>query len=76
MHAAKLDKSDRLKRLYAALAMAGRKGLTTYQLARASGSCAPGTDVSELRHQNVPVRCDYEGMNKGRRVYRYTLEAL
>ena len=76
MHAARLDKSERLQRLYKALAVAGRKGLTTWQLVRACRSSNPARDASELRYRGVGVRCDYEGMNKGRRVYRYTLEAL
>lgn len=75
MHAGKLEKSERLQKLYGALKRAGRSGMTTWQLVRACQSSNPARDASELRHQNIPVRCDYEGLNKGRKVYRYTLES-
>ncbi len=75
MHAARLAESNRLYVIYLCLSAAGKKGRTTQEISRLTGSCAPGTDISELRRNGIGVRCEYDGRTaSGRKVYRYTLE--
>lgn len=74
MHAANAKKSKRLQATLRALRRSQR-GCTTRQLARATGSVAPHSDVAEIRANGFNVSCTYEGTTpNGRRVYRYRLE--
>lgn len=73
MHAAKLSRSPRLKRLLSIL-RAHPEGMTTMALVQWTGSCAVHSDVAEIRANGVPVACEYQGMRDGRRVFRYRLE--
>lgn len=73
MHAATLS-SPRMRKLLFALAEAKPQGLTTAQLADMLGSCAPGTDVSELRRSGYVIDCCYDHTTaNGRKAYRYRL---
>ncbi len=72
MHAANPERSKRLKLTlrYLEFAPGGR---TTAEIQEHTGSTAPATDISELRHSGYRVLCRCEGRNSnGRRVYRYT----
>lgn len=72
MHAANPERSQRLSKTL--MAVSRRGGCTTMELAKATGSVAPSTDVSELRQRGWNVLSSYEGRTKtGRKVYRYTL---
>lgn len=73
MHAAKLSRSPRLRRLRDVLE-AHPDGLTTLALVQWTGSCAVHSDVAELRQNGVPVACEYQGKRDGRRVYLYRIE--
>lgn len=74
MNAARYGESYRLQKMYEELLWVLDKGATTRQLARATGSCAVHTDISELRQNGIPITCTYEGTRNGRRIYRYKLE--
>ena len=74
MHAAKLSKSRRLQVLLRILKSRRPRGMTGLELASRTGSLAIATDVSELRHSGVLIRCDYDFTTaEGRRVFRYRL---
>jgi hypothetical protein len=73
MHAAKVEKSTRLRKCLMFLRAAGRPGATTAELQGFTASMAPATDVSELRAQGYEIDCTYQGTSRrGRKVYRYT----
>lgn len=73
MHAAKLEKSTRLRRVKELL-LTFPEGLTTMEIATAAGSVAVHSDVAELRANGLGIECQYEGRTaEGRRVYRYVL---
>lgn len=69
MHAAKLDKSKRLQRVYELL-KDGRP-MTTMQIVREANVCAVNSIISELRRNGKIITCVQ--LNKG--VYRYQLIA-
>lgn len=72
MHNADPTRSFRLHRALDYLKSCRQMGCTTAELQSMTGSMAPGTDVSELRHAGHLVSCDYEGRTKsGRKIYRY-----
>ena len=73
MHAASLAKSPRLQRTLNVL-KAHPAGLTTMELVHQTGSCAVHSDAAELRANGIPVSCEYQGTQNGRRIYRYRLE--
>lgn len=54
MHYAKLDKSDRLKRVYDALR---ERPMTTRELIEHTGCCAINSVVSELRQNGIAINC-------------------
>lgn len=69
MHSARLENSERLQRVYQAL-LSGPK--TTMQLIQEANVCAVNSIISEIRNNNIPIRCECIG--KGR--YRYSLEQM
>ena len=72
MHAASPDRSLRLSRALDFVKNAGPMGCTTMQLQAYTGSMAPATDISELRHAGYLIDCTMDGVKpNGRRVYRY-----
>lgn len=72
MHNANPSKSRRLTRALDYLKACRPYGCTTAELQAFTGSMAPATDVSELRHAGYLVECKCDGVNKnGRRVYTY-----
>ena len=75
MHAAAIGTSARLQAVLEFLRDRGARGATTAELQSATGSMAIHSDVAEVRANGVEVRCAYDGMSNGRRVYRYTVKA-
>lgn len=59
IHAARLEKSERLQRVLDVLARG--KAMTTRQIVREAHVCAVSTIVSELRAQGVPITCERKG---------------
>ncbi len=74
MRAARLAHSPRLQALHELLAERGASGATSREIVLETGSCAPHSDVAELRANGLDVQCalDHVSPNR-RRVYRYTL---
>ena len=73
-HAARLERSARLQRVLVVL-RAHPAGITTRELILFTGSCAPHSDVAELRANGYLVACDGVGRTgDGRKVFRYTLK--
>ncbi len=71
MHAANLDKSERLQRFIEAL-KTGPK--TTRELIEATGLCAINSIAAELRQNGIKVDCTYKGTTEnGARIYQYEL---
>jgi hypothetical protein len=74
MHNAKLETSDRLKRLHEFLVKRGEHGATTAEIQEETRSQAVHSDVSELRACGYDIHCAYVGTNEaGRKVYLYRL---
>lgn len=71
MHAGNPDRSIRLARLLRYLEAHRVPGATTAEIQGWTGSMAPATDISELRHGGHLIYCKAEGMKNGRRIYRY-----
>jgi len=69
MHSARIEKSDRLQRVYTCL-LRGPK--TTLQIAQEAGVCAVNSIVEELRDNGIDIDC--KCIKKG--VYQYRLERL
>jgi len=67
MHYAKLDKSDRLQRVYNLLRQEGPQ--TTMQIIQKANVAAVSSIVSELRAQGIIIEC--EPIRRG--IYKYTL---
>ena len=73
MHAGRIEKSKRLQATLRALRRS-KRGLTTRQLARSTGSMAAHSDVAALRQNGFDVTCTCEGTTPyGGRIYRYRL---
>ena len=55
----------------------GATGATTLEIQSACCTCAPGSDIADLRKKGIPVsNAVYEGRTEtGRKIYRYWLEA-
>ena len=71
MHAAKLDKSERLQRFIEAL-KDGPK--TTRELIEVTGLCAINSIAAECRANGIKVDCTYKGTTEnGARIYQYEL---
>lgn len=72
MNAAHPETSVRLYRTLEYLKAAGAVGATSAELAGFTRSCAPGTDVSELRHNGYEIECRYERKSStGAKIFRY-----
>jgi hypothetical protein len=71
MHFADATKSDRLKRMLAALPRG--VGRTTFELQSATQSCAVHSDIAELRQNGYIIERQCEGRRNGRQINRYTL---
>jgi len=67
MHYAKLDKSDRLMRVYNLLREEGEQ--TTMDIIKKAQVCAVSSIISELRAQGIIIEC--EPIRRG--IYKYTL---
>lgn len=61
LHAAKLDRSERLQGLLAYLRLCGERGATTRDIVLNAHVMAVSTAVSELRANGHPVFCLREG---------------
>jgi len=71
MHNRSLKTSEELQKLHALLK---RKSPTTLEIHQATGSMAPSTLVSELRHSGVPVFSQYVGRSgEGKKIFKYSL---
>ena len=68
MNNARVENSERLRRVLGMLEFRGRAGATSLELSLGAHTVAPGTCVSELRAQGYVVDCKREG-----NVWRYTL---
>lgn len=74
IHAARPERSLRLKRFVEALRRAGSRGATTRELIGETGFCAINTIASELRKRGYVIPCKLEGRTTdGALVYRYRL---
>ncbi len=72
-HAARLHSSARLQRVLDVL-RGHPAGISTRDLILFTGSCAPHSDVAELRANGIRVDCEAAGKSRdGRRIFRYTL---
>lgn len=72
MHQGKLENSRRQKEALFLLKFAGKRGVTSLDIHHRTGSLAPGTLVSELRHNGHDIDCVYDFTNEtGTKVYRY-----
>lgn len=74
LNGAKLGSSPRLRRVLDVLERSGG-WLTTRQIQRRAAVCAVSTAVSELRHNRCRIACEMRVDAKGRRRWRYRLEA-
>lgn len=71
MHFANADKSPRLAKLLRYL-KSHPYGATTIEIQWWTNSCAPATDISELRRNGFKIERVYEGKNQnGRQINRY-----
>ena len=76
MHYGDVDRCPRLKSILGLLMSRGLSGATTLEIHEISGSMAPSTDVSAIRHQGYSIEAKYERRtDTGAKVYRYTLLA-
>ena len=75
IHAAKLETSKRLQRIYNLLKERGADGATTLEISRICDTVCAGSGVAELRANNKQIRVVPEHeTGTGRRVFRYFLE--
>jgi hypothetical protein len=70
LHTAKLDRSDVLQRT---LAVLRKRFPTTLELAKATGSTRPSSDISDLRANGHTITSQYVGTVDGKRIFRYYL---
>jgi hypothetical protein len=68
MHNAKLETSERLRRVYKLLKLS-RRPLSTRDIIRLANVCAVNSIMSELEANGIRYRCDRED-----NVYYYSLE--
>jgi hypothetical protein len=72
MNATKLEKSEKMQSLLRFLQGRGAMGATSWQIADHVGLMSVSTWISMLRHNGVPVECEYvETKENGSRVFRY-----
>lgn len=68
MNNAKLERSDRLQRVYALLRSSERP-ISTMEIIQGANVCAVNSTISELRRNNIGIKC--ECLNK---VFYYSLD--
>ena len=68
MHAAKIENSPRLQRVYHALRI--HKKLTTLDIIKIAGVCAVNSIISELRRNGITITCTC--LSKG--MFEYSLD--
>jgi hypothetical protein len=74
-HAARLEKSIRLRRVLAVLRGSRRSGITTLALNELAHSTRGSSDVSELRANGFVIECRPGGTTPdGLRIHRYHLQ--
>lgn len=74
MHSAKLEKSNRLQRVYEVLQ---RGPKTTLEIIQQAGVCAVNSIISELRDNGIDIDCRCLGVTgDGSRIYQYRLTKL
>lgn len=61
MHHANIESSDRLRRVLGVLERRGKRGASSMDLVMMARVVAPGTCVSELRHQGYDIGCQRKG---------------
>ena len=77
IHFAKLEKSERLQRIYKLLKERGPVGATTREIDRICDTVCAGSGVAELRANKKTVKAVPErDTATGRRVFRYFLEEV
>ena len=75
IHAAKLEKSERLQRIYKLLKERGPHGATTLEISQICDTVCAGSGVAELRANKKTIKAVPEReTGTGRRVFRYFLE--
>ena len=76
IHFAKLEKSERLQRIYNLLRERGSVGATTLEITQKCDTVCAGSGVAELRANKKKIKAVPEReTGTGRRVFRYFLEA-
>ena len=73
MHAASLDRSERLRRVYALLADGAEH--STMEIAREAGVCAVNSCVAELRANGAMITCRQSVAFHGQRIWLYRMLA-
>ena len=75
IHFAKLEKSERLQRIYNLLVERGPLGATTREIDRICDTVCAHTGIAELRanKKNIKTTCERDTAT-GRKVFRYFLE--
>jgi hypothetical protein len=72
MHAANIEKSERLLQTLAVVKAFRHGGIRGRDIQLHTGSLAVATDISEVRANGHEIDCVYEGKTEnGRRIYRY-----
>ena len=69
MHYAKLENSDRLRRVLAFLRSRGSRGATTREIVQGANVLACNTVIDEIRANGFDIECVQEGQG----LFRYTL---
>lgn len=67
MNSAKLNRSERLQRVYKALK---QRPMTTMEIIQNAGVCAVSSIISEIRLNGIEIAC----RQMGRGVYQYSLK--
>jgi hypothetical protein len=70
IHFARIESSDRLRRLLNFLELRGSNGATTWEIVTECRITSPPTAISELRHNGY----DVVATEVGRKVFRYVLQ--
>lgn len=70
-----MNLSPREQIAYDYLKSKGVNGATTLEIQEACGTCAPGSDMADLRKKDIPIsHAAYQGRTEeGRKIYRYWL---
>jgi hypothetical protein len=74
MHAARIEKSGRLRRVLELLREKRSEGATTRDIIDVAHVCAVNSIVSELRANGFRIECDFDRRGEdGSAIYRYVL---